>query len=237
MLFLFGFLVCLAEKYSGTFAIGPRLLFTERNSDSLPFTAAGKISVTGSIAGRTYHYQPIGHGARIAIGELRESRARRPRSRRAGSDLGLLQATAAKVAYPKARREPLLPVAIGFWAIAIKLLLQFVVDLVARGWVWENCRHAAASSTYFVPTCRSHAVRAAYHVLRSLKLPTAALHLVECTFRRGFKSYSAHHLLKYLPTTHAVERQPGDFSSCNRHFIRHGVSLGVHRGADVGMSH
>jgi hypothetical protein len=27
----------------------------------------------------------------------------------------------------------LLPVAIGFWAIAIKLLLQFVVDLVARG--------------------------------------------------------------------------------------------------------
>ena len=49
------------------------------------------------------------------------------------SDLGLLQATAAKVAYPKARREPLLPVAIGFLTIAIKSLLQFVVDLVARG--------------------------------------------------------------------------------------------------------
>ncbi len=41
------------------------------------------------------------------------------------------------------------------------------------------------------PTCRSHAVCTAYHVLRSLKLPTAALHVVECTFRRGFKSYSA----------------------------------------------
>ena len=47
-------------------------------------------------------------------------------------------------------------------------------------------------------TCRSHAVCAAYHVLRLLKLPTAALHVVECTFRRGFKSYSAHPLLNGL---------------------------------------
>jgi hypothetical protein len=30
--------------------------------------------------------------------------------------------------------------------------------------------------------------------LRSLKLPSAALQVVESTFRRGFKSYSAHHI-------------------------------------------
>jgi hypothetical protein len=38
----------------------------------------------------------------------------------------------------------------------------------------------------------SHAACTAYHVLRSSKLPTAALQVVEATFRRGFKSYSAH---------------------------------------------
>jgi hypothetical protein len=44
------------------------------------------------------------------------------------------------------------------------------------------------------PTCRSHAVCTACHVQRSLKLPTTAQHVVECTFRRGLKSYSAHHI-------------------------------------------
>jgi hypothetical protein len=37
--------------------------------------------------------------------------------------------------------------------------------------------------------CHSHAVCTAYHVLRSLKLPAAALHVVECTFVRRFESY------------------------------------------------
>src|SRR6202047_5477787 len=40
----------------------------------------------------------------------------------------------------------------------------------------------------------SHAVCTAYHGLRSLKLPTAALQVVESTLRRGFKSYSARHI-------------------------------------------
>ena len=71
------------------------------------------------------HLRPLGHGSRQTGGVAFLT----PLS----SDLGLLQATAAKVAYPKARREPLLPVAIGFFTIAIKSLLQFVVDLVARG--------------------------------------------------------------------------------------------------------
>ena len=44
-------------------------------------------------------------------------------------------------------------------------------------------------------TCRSPAVRTALHVLRSLKLPSVALHVVECTFQRGFDSFRAHHLL------------------------------------------
>lgn len=39
--------------------------------------------------------------------------------------------------------------------------------------------------------CRAaHAVHTALRVLRSLKLPTAALHLVECTFHGGFDSHT-----------------------------------------------
>src|SRR5271165_6280080 len=36
-------------------------------------------------------------------------------------------------------------------------------------------------------TCRSPAVRTALHILRSLILPSVALHVVECTFQRGFE--------------------------------------------------
>src|ERR1019366_3926954 len=36
--------------------------------------------------------------------------------------------------------------------------------------------------------CWSPAVRTALYTLRSLKLPSVALHLVECTFQRGFES-------------------------------------------------
>src|SRR5271157_1672294 len=43
-----------------------------------------------------------------------------------------------------------------------------------------------------VPTCRSPAVRTALHVLRTLKLPSVALHVVECTFQRGFDSFRSH---------------------------------------------
>src|SRR4029077_18253622 len=54
-------------------------------------------------------------------------------------------------------------------------------------------------------------------------------------------SASAHHLFKYLPTahavSHAVERQPSDFTTRNRHFIRHDVPVNVHRGADVRVPH
>ena len=45
-------------------------------------------------------------------------------------------------------------------------------------------------------TCRSPAVCTALHVLRSLKLPSVALHVVECTFQRGFDSFRAHQPLK-----------------------------------------
>src|ERR1019366_3399114 len=33
----------------------------------------------------------------------------------------------------------------------------------------------------------------ASHVLRSSKVPSVALYLVECTFQRGFDSFRAHH--------------------------------------------
>src|SRR6202035_3789910 len=85
--------------------------------------------------------------------------------------------------------------------------------LLRWGLVWDS---RTADTPLPVPrtsalhssTCRSHAVCTAYPVLRSLKLPTAALHLVECTFHGGFESLPLRHSFKYLQTAHASEESP-----------------------------
>jgi hypothetical protein len=52
----------------------------------------------------------------------------------------------------------------------------------------------------------SPAVCVAYHVLRSLKLPSVALYIVETTFARGFESYSAHDLFNHLQAAVLLNR-------------------------------
>jgi hypothetical protein len=45
-------------------------------------------------------------------------------------------------------------------------------------------------------TCHSPAIRTALHVLRSLRLPSIALHLVKCTLQGGLESHSPRQTFK-----------------------------------------
>jgi hypothetical protein len=49
----------------------------------------------------------------------------------------------------------------------------------------------------------------ALHVLRSLKLPSVALYLVESTFQRGFDSFRAHHSFQELGSASFHPAIPG----------------------------